>query len=281
MKVKMLTILIVMGLLTLACGVFGQPESDGNNLEGQPQATERVDQPVIETEPVTAEPTQEPESTEIPTLVPDEPGATDLALASWGELESFHLVWSWVLVNEDGEEIERYSVMQKYDGASEASHIIVSTPDEGVFLETIVIGDQGWLSVAGTDVWMEMGVELGIEAVDLHNWGGFWAEAEELEFIGEENIEGVNCDHYVLTERGNFYLTNPEDSTMLGYVTEGEVWIANQSDLPPVDVRGRMKVREGFFPFPSGDDAEVSKLEMYWEYDLTNINQSVNIATPE
>jgi hypothetical protein len=157
----------------------------------------------------------------------------------------------------------------------------VSTPEEGVFMETIVIGDQGWMSVAGTDVWLEMEIETGIEAVDLHTWGGFWTDAETLQYVGEEEMNGVNCDHYVLAERGNFYLSNPEDGTMLGYVTEGEVWIANQSDLPPVDVRGRMMVREGFFPFPSGDDSESGELEMYWEYDLTNINQPVSIAAPE
>jgi hypothetical protein len=281
MKVKFLTILIVMGLVTLSCGFLSQSEGEGNKIEGQPQMTESVEESVVKTDPVTAEPTEEPESTEIPTQESDEPIAEEMAFASWEELESFHLVWSWVLVAEDGAEVARYSIIQKYDGPSEASHIIVSTPEEGVFIETIVIGGQGWMSVAGTDVWLEMEIETGIEAVDLHTWGGFWADAETLEYVGEEQMNGVNCDHYVLAERGNFYLSNPEDGTMLGYVTEGEVWIANQSDLPPVDVRGRMMVREGFFPFPSGDDSESGELEMFWEYDLTNINQPVGIAAPE
>ena len=281
MKVKILTVLILMGLLTLSCGIFGQTADEENLMEGQPQETEGVDQPIVETDPVTAESAQLAESTDIPTQVPEEPAAEELALDSWEELESFQLMWSWVLVDDDGVEMERYSIIQKYDGAAEASHIIVSTPDEGVFMETIVIGDQGWMSGAGMDVWIEMEVESGIEAVDLHTWGGFWVEAEGLEYGGSENINGVDCEHYVLGERGSFYLTNPEDSTMLGYVTEGEVWIANQPDLPPVDVRGRMRVREGFFPFPAGDDEQTGELGMYWEYDLTNINQPVSINPPE
>jgi len=176
MKVKILTVLILMGLVTLSCGIFGQSADEENLMEDQPQETEGVDQPIVETDPVTAEPAQLAESTDIPTQVPEEPAAEELALDSWEELESFQLMWSWVLVDDDGVEMERYSIIQKYDGAAEASHIIVSTPDEGVFMETIVIGDQGWMSVAGMDVWIEMEVESGIEAVDLHNWGGFWVD---------------------------------------------------------------------------------------------------------
>jgi hypothetical protein len=243
--------------------------------------TESVDQTSIETDPVAAEPTQEPDLIEIQNSTPEKPAVEQLTVATWGELSSFQLEWSWIQIGQDGAELARYTIIQRYDETRDASHIIVSTPDEGVFMETIVIGDQGWISVAGTDVWIEMEVETGIEVVDLHDWGGFWAEAEALEYTGEENINGVDCDHYVLRERGNFHLTNPKDSTMLGYVIEGEVWIADQSDLPPVDVRGRMKVKEGFFPFPSGDDTEVDDFQMYWEYNLTNINQPVSIVPPE
>ena len=278
---KILIILTMLVLVTLSCGIFSQSDAGENMIEVQPEVTDSVDRTIVETDPVPAEATKTPEVDEVQTLTPEEPAAEQLRLATWEQLDSFQLEWSWIQMDQDAAELARYTIIQRYDEASNASHIIVSTPDVGVFMETIVIGDQGWVSVAGTDVWMEMEVESGMEVVDLHDWGGFWAEADALEYAGEENINGVNCDHYVLGERGNFYLTNPKDSTMLGYVTEGEVWIANQPDLPPVDVRGRMKVREGFFPFPSGDDEEVGDLDMYWEYNLTNINQPVSIAAPE
>jgi hypothetical protein len=42
-----------------------------------------------------------------------------------------------------------------------------------------------------------------------------------------------------------------------------------------------MKVREGFFPFPAGDNEEADEFEMWWEYDLTNINEPVSIEPPE
>ena len=279
MKVKILVILIVMGLVTLACGGFGQSEDTESAISEQPQATELIEEVgeiVIPTEP---NPT--PELMDTPTQAMVENVVEAFEIASWEELESFHLEWSWVLVDQAGAEIARYTITQEYDRGAEASHITVSMPDEGVFMETIVIGDQGWMSMVGMDAWFEMDIKSGLEAVDLHDWGGFWAEAEEVDFVGLETVNGVETKHFMLADRGSFYLTNPQDATMLGFVTAGEVWIANQPDLPPVDVRGRMKVREGFFPFPTGDDAEAGEIEMFWEYDLTYINEPVNISPPE
>jgi hypothetical protein len=279
MKVKILVILIVMGLVTLACGGFGQSEDTESAISEQSQATELIEEVgeiVIPTEP---NPT--PELMDTPTQAMVENVVEAFEIASWEELESFHLEWSWVLVDQAGAEIARYTITQEYDRGAEASHITVSMPDEGVFMETIVIGDQGWMSMVGMDAWFEMDIESGLEAVDLHDWGGFWAEAEEVDFVGLETVNGVETKHFMLADRGSFYLTNPQDATMLGFVTAGEVWIANQPDLPPVDVRGRMKVREGFFPFPTGDDAEAGEIEMFWEYDLTYINEPVNISPPE
>jgi len=281
MKVKFLVVIIMLGLVTLACGVFGQSGEDEGITAEQPQTNERIEELEENIVPTEPQPDPEPTNTVLPTQVSEERVVETFEISSWEELESFHLVWSWVLVGEEGVEIARYTISQEYDRGAEASHITVSTPDEGVFIETIVIGDQGWMSMVGMDVWMEMEIESGLEAVDLHDWGGFWAEAEEVEFVGEETVNGIKSQHFVLADRGGFYLLNPEDETMLGYVTAGEVWIANQPDLPPVDVRGRMKVREGFFPFPSGDDAGAGEFEMFWEYNLTNINEPISIEQPE
>ena len=281
MKLKFLVVIIVVGMVTLACGVFGQSGEGESGTVEQPQSTERFEELEEDKIPTEPQPTPEPQNTVEPTQVSEENMVETFEISSWEELESFHLVWSWVLVDMEGAEIARYTITQLYDRGAEASHITVSMPDEGVFMETIVIGDQGWISMVGMDLWMEMEVESGLEAVDLHDWGGFWAEAEEVEYIGMETVNGVESDHYVLADRGSLYLTNPQDDTMLGYVTSGEVWIANQSDLPSVDVRGRMKVREGFFPFPTGDDEEAGEFEMFWEYDLTNINEPISIEPPE
>lgn len=281
MKMKFLVVIIMMGLVTLACSIFGQSGESESAIAEQPQATEEVEELEENLVPTEPQPTQEPMNTVVPTQVSEEKVVDTYEISSWEELESFHLAWSWVLVDEEGAEIARYTITQEYDGGAEASHITVSTPNEGVFMETIVIGDQGWISMVGMDEWMEMEVESGLEVVDLQDWGGFWAGAEEVEYIGVETVNGVNSEHYVLADRGSYYLTNPQDDTMLGYVTAGEVWIANQPDLPRVEVRGRMKVRDGFFPFPTGDDAEAGEFEMFWEYDLTNINEPVSIEPPE
>ena len=81
------------------------------------------------------------------------------------------------------------------------------------------------------------------------------APSDDMVLMGEETMNDVRCNHYVKD------IETP-------YSTHEEVWVANQSDLPPVVIRGLNRV-------------EISGMVTTIETNVYDINTPITIKAPQ
>jgi len=118
--------------------------------------------------------------------------------------------------------------------------------------EYIWSGDTVWVKVAGT--WVQGTEEDAAEHLD--NTADVMTPEEDMVLAGEETVNGVSCKHYVY------------DLEMATQSMHKEVWVANQSDLPPVVIRGLFRMKTGQVTIES-------------EANVTDINTPITIEPPQ
>jgi hypothetical protein len=264
-------ILIVVGMLllaTLACGlpggVGGDEEGTGGNGGEQPPSGESGEQPTPSESGV------QPPSGE----------SGEFETAELDQLSSYRLEMTWRVESEDGSEISEMSIVEEWTSDPPARHIVMSGSEDGAtgipFAEMITVEGTSWV-LAG-DTWMEMpGAD---EMIASDTWEDFFTDVEEWEYEGQETVNGVNCKHYTSSDETTFTVPDPESGGTASISAEAEIWVADQSDLPPVAVRQWARIEGGFLPFPTtGAPAEGGSV--YMEYDLTDINGAITIQPPE
>ncbi len=238
----------------------------------------------------TAIPTARPTRTPLPTAtaatrVP-RPTVERPNIAIWNDLNSYQLQLTMRFGTDGGAKSMQWKVTYEWVKEPEAAHMVLAIDGTGMptemaalKVESIQIGTTTWTRLG--EAWEKSTTEA---APDMQS---SWADVEELfrdlKPVGEETINGIQCKHYVVDE-------NIGGSSGLGSAqvqAQGDVWIAAQSDLPPVPVRVRIKLNAAdlFSMLPSGivpaqPSATKTDLTYEIELDVTNINRPITIRPP-
>jgi hypothetical protein len=267
-------LLIAVGLLalsSLACSVC--------NLAGRD-----IPEAVSELEEVAT--SVAPELEEVATIVAPEPaepapevGEGPVTTADLSALDSYHLEMTWRSETEGGAESYEFTIIQEWVADPPAMRFVMSSADESTFIETITVGGRTWTRIGET--WMESEAIMdGQELVD--SWEGLLTDVSEMRLVGEERVNGVDCKHYVTDEEYRVTIPDPTSGGTHAVRVEGETWVAEQADLPPIVVRERMRVEGDFFPVPGASVPPGEESGTFvWEYDVTQINQRITIEAPQ
>lgn len=179
-----------------------------------------------------------------------------------------------------------------------SQHIIISMEDlsgqatpEGMpdleammQMETIVISNTAWFKTGGE--WTRMDFQQA-QYQSINSLQGLEAYFHALKPAGEEVINDFHCQHYTIDEDTmKASIPNRGNLTMRA---QGEIWVVDQSNLPPVIVRMRLQMRmEGsFFPVPipsvvpSSEATQQEDITYQLEYDVTEINVPIVITPPQ
>ncbi len=148
-----------------------------------------------------------------------------------------------------------------------ALHVIMYGPSGSPVSEFITIGSKTWLKSDGK--WYEIPGDRATEnSQPPVNVDQVLSNVQKPpKPLGTEEVNGVRCQQYLLDT--DFTVTAGGDTTR-GHIT-GNIWVADQSDIPPVVVKSRTKtlVKVG------GEKATVAE-----ERELYDINAPITIEPP-
>jgi hypothetical protein len=164
------------------------------------------------------------------------------------------------------------------------------TPDQlpTTVMETIVIDKTAWIKYENDWIRMDSQQSLGQQ----NSLPGPVSDWQNLTFVGDEIINGIPCIHYTVDE-DTMKISRMDDYQDITMHTIGDIWVANQLDLPSVILRMKIQMQvSGFFssqlmitpdPFmetvpqvPRGEDMIYS-----YEYDVTDVNIAIVIEPPK
>ncbi|MDY7078151.1 MAG: hypothetical protein SXV54_14645 [Chloroflexota bacterium] len=271
----LLAIVAVLAMVTLSCGLTGGDDPEVT----QPPAASGGEQPSTSSESGGEQPTTPPESGgEQPTTPPESGGGAEIV--SLDTLDSYRLQMTWRGENEDGSESYVMTITEAWVKEPPARHLVMSGAESGSeaipFVEMIIINDMTWMKMG--DTWMQMGAGEGEDVSAA--WEGLMTDVGDWTLVGEETVNGVNCKHYTSGGDVSFTVPDPQEGGTITINAQGESWVADQSDLPPVTIRERMQMEGGFFPMPVPGAPPGETGTIYLEYDVTDINAPITIEPP-
>jgi hypothetical protein len=189
-----------------------------------------------------------PPSGEQTTPSAEQPGES-VEYASLDTLDSYRLEWSVTIKTGDTEVKSSYEM--EWTKEPPAWHMVMSMGEGGPQVEYIWVDNTFWIKAG--DTWVESGEA---EAEDtLHQAWDITAPSDDMILTGEETVNGVHCNHYV-------------KDIGAPYSVHEEVWVANQSDLPPVVIRGLNRM-------------EMSGMVTTIEANVYDINTPITIEAPK
>ncbi len=152
-----------------------------------------------------------------------------------------------------------------------------------VAMEAIVIGNTYWLKV-GND-WMQ--VDSRQPQYQRTSVGNLQSDWPSIKPAGEETVSNIRCKHYTVDE-DTMKMSGPNGVIMVTHA-QGDIWVANQPNLPSVIMRARirMRVSGSFFspltasPVPSPEAQEPKEMVYYYEYEITDVNIPITIEPPK
>jgi hypothetical protein len=168
---------------------------------------------------------------------------------------------------------EELSIEQRSDKAANASAMLVSGILNGTGMDNnyqlYQIGDATYMygSFTGDDscMYFSSADQSGVTAAEPSD---FLGDFEKARLVSRgENVNGMNADHYVVEG----------ENTFTGMVlSQADVWIDPATQMV-IRYIGQGTVTDSNYLFGE----EVATGTVTWEYNLTNINQPVDIALPE
>jgi len=182
-----------------------------------------------------------PSSGEQPTPLVEQPGVS-VEVASLDSLDSYRLDWS-------------VQVQMSAGGGVKLSYTMewVREPPSGRLVtglgEYVWIGDTFWVKAG--DTWMQGTKEETEDA--FGQLEDIMEPDSDMVLAGEETVNGVHCQHYVYD---------------LGDTMHKEIWVADQSDLPPVVIRGMFRM-------------ETTQMFTEAEGNVYDINTPITIESPK
>ncbi len=273
---KLVYLLLAIVLISSVLGLVACGGGDDEEKTSEPQATQES-----EVTPKTVEPAQtanaatetpKPTETAKPTTTakPTISGMGELGdVVSMDELDSYkmHMVIS---SDVSGDMVTDMEVIN--NPPPKASHTMTGAGLGGT--EIITIGDKSWVKM-GAQGWMESTTSQSSieEQTDISD---YLSADTDVDYLGKEEVNGVNCKHYNVDMNTTIKNPNPEGGAVAEYKAHfaGEIWVADESGMPKVMVRqqGTMTAE---MPQPMG------KVVTDMVVDVTNINDgSISISQP-
>jgi len=276
--------IVVLVLASMACSLFGRAEEA---IEMGKEAATRVADLATEVGgeglgtlvPELAQeatPEQAP-TTEAPSGDDDETAEREDEAADPGididaveGLDSYRTRFSAGWVPEEGE-AENITLEEAHTRNPRAQRLVMGGMMEGESVEIVQIEDQSWMCSGGSCTQMQADPEdLAASFSDeaLFDPDEMVSDAD-MKFVGRETVNGVRTRHYELdmTGMGAAYMAQGDVLD-----PKGEVWVADEPDLPRVTVRLALswtEVRDGL----TG--------EAGFTYEAYDINEPFTIEPPE
>ena len=176
----------------------------------------------------------------------EQPGAS-VEVASLDDLDSYRLDWSVQMQMSAGGEMEMSYTME-WVREPPARRLVMSIGG-GPFGEYTWIGDTVWAKMG--DTWIQATEEDAADAFD--QLGDVMTPDSDMVLVGEETVNGVHCKHYVCD---------------FGDMMHKEIWVADQSDLPSVAIRGMFRMK-------------TTQMITEAEGNVYDINTPITIETPK
>lgn len=189
-----------------------------------------------------------PSSGEQPTPSTGEPGES-VEYAGLDTLDSYRLEWSVTIKTGDMEVKSGYEM--EWVKEPPAYHVTMSMGEGAVLAENMWVDDTFWIKAG--DTWVKGGEAETEDA--LNQVGDIMTPSDDMVLTGEETVNGIRCKHYVRDKS-------------VPYSIHQEVWVANQSALPSVVVRGL-------------DRMEMNDMVTVIEANVYDINESITIEPPQ
>lgn len=275
-----LTVLLILALAIVSCD-----SGDGGGKESGSEATQP---PAAQATQSTSEGTTTGEQ---PTKPPAGPGGkTGLFADPQESLDSYRMRTTMVLKEGEGPLGEEMITEIEWVRSPEALHMTMYGASEEVMMESIMIGDDNWLSM-GDGSWIHTTTGADEEEPLLQDTQTDLEDILEgmessMKEVGKDEVDGVRCKRYAVDTDFEIPLPLSEDipaeakqfmpTEMLGNV-EGEVCVADESGLPEVIVRSQT-TQEVTLKYASGKE-ETSVYEE--DRELYDINEPITIEPPE
>jgi len=190
-----------------------------------------------------------PPSSELPTPSGGQPSES-IEVADLDSLDSYRLEMSVQTKMSTGGGMTTGFTME-WVREPPARHLVMGL-GESPLGEYIWIDDTVWVKLG--DNWVEGTEEDAADALD--NVGDVMTPEEDMVLVGEETVNDVRCNHYVY------------DFEVASQKMHKEVWVANQSDLPPVVIRGLFRM-------------ETTQMTIESEANVYDINTPITIEPPQ
>ena len=302
----LLLLMLVLSLPLMACGLTGRVREKAAERAAkkvaevvEPTATpvpepEKEATPAVEKEPTptAVPPMATPTAISTPTPASEQPakqppaapsGAAGLIAKPEDALDSYRMRSTMRTQEDDGSWGPLFKMETEWVREPPARHMVMYGESEAEGMEIITIGDTTWMKMG--DIWMtseagespeEAGPPVDLESILQEMEGG-------MTLVGEETVNGVHCKRYTLDVEVSVPLPRPEgapqgETDLAQEITvhvQGEAWVADQSDLPPVIIRAETQ-GEMTFKAPSGDRTMVVQEER----EVYDINTPITIEPP-
>lgn len=289
MKRWMWLMVVALLVVSLACSAFGLG-GDSDSAEEPPTEMESGDKPK-DTQDDDGDAVAQPGGEEEETAGEEDGDAGDddadlaIEVESLDGLDSYRARMVSRFEYDDGD-VEQMTIEQDAIREPYASRMLMTSvgmsEDEGgdTSFEMIQVGSEQYIRFG--EEWMQSTVEdemstfeedAMVSAEDIESI----ADSSNYEYLGKETISGVRCRHYRFEadpdDLGFIYDLEGEEGDMWNWEkVEGEVWIADESDLPDISVRFTWTATGEL------DDGRTGKL--IFEHEVYDINASFTIEPP-
>ncbi len=197
-----------------------------------------------------------------------------MAMGSYDELDSYHM--HMVMTSETPGVGETEMIMDEdVNNKAEASHTVM---DMGMgTMETITIGNETWTKMFMQDKWTYSTYEEYDEGEfeeidDPEDFTDQFDMENDVDYVGKEKVNGVNCKHYKVDS--TVTVDSDDPGAMMDEIEssfKGDIWVADEGKLPEVAIK-----MVGTSTMKTGGIEVVSDMST----DITKINQSITISPP-
>lgn len=170
-----------------------------------------------------------------------------LEIASLTSLDSYRLRATQHVQGRDGFTTLNYS--EDWVKSPPAKHFVMLESTGILYDEYIVVSDTIWMNL--DDVWTEVPSLEGVEDIQA-NLENILHDTAQASRVGEEQVNGVQCVVYTWAQESH----------------QTQLWLANQSNLPPVPIRLHWEV-------------SLQGVSTEWDYEVYQVNQPLSIKPPQ
>ena len=264
-------IIVALAVVSVSCGLIGQvTERLQGEYEKGAEVVATVEKMMPESSDTQDEVVSETDSTEGDEREEALPDVEEDALS---QLDSYRMRFGWSLEKADGS-TDALTMEQSATRQPEAQRFLIESGGDSI--EYIQIENQVWIRYG--EEWMQSTSDTTGDIADEFGsslmTGSDWiddVEDEDYEYVGKENVNGVQARHYRASYNQNWLSLlgeqGPDD------ISDGtaHVWIADENNLPSFVVRFEVEIKG-----TSDSEAITGKLTQ----EIYDINADIAIEPP-